>query len=94
MSSIRRPMFSTGLLMQVALALCAATVWGQSTANKPQIGYLYPGGGQQGSVIEIIAGGQFLRGASKVYVSAISSGEIENLLLMRYMNLLKLEASG
>ncbi len=53
----------------VILFFCVATAWGQQTANQPQIGYLYPGGGQQGSVIQIIAGGQFLRGAAKVRVS-------------------------
>ncbi|MHC4546712.1 MAG: DUF1501 domain-containing protein, partial [Planctomycetota bacterium] len=36
---------------------------------KPHIGYLYPGGGQQGSVVRITAGGQFLTGAKEVYVS-------------------------
>ncbi|MHC4461564.1 MAG: hypothetical protein ACYS30_09025 [Planctomycetota bacterium] len=38
-------------------------------SREPHIGYLYPGGGQQGSVIQITAGGQFLRGANDVYVS-------------------------
>jgi len=52
----------------VALAFCAATVWGQAT-NEPDIGYLYPAGGQAGTVIQITAGGQFLKGARRVYVS-------------------------
>ncbi|MHC4630052.1 MAG: hypothetical protein ACYS9C_02130 [Planctomycetota bacterium] len=56
-------------LMFVALMLCVATAWGQSVTNQPHIGYLYPGGGQQGSVIKITAGGQFLGGATDVYVS-------------------------
>jgi hypothetical protein len=43
--------------------------WGQSSTNQPQIGYLYPAGGQRGTVIQIVAGGQFLRGASEVYIS-------------------------
>lgn len=38
-------------------------------ANTPQIGYLYPAGGQKGTVVDIIAGGQFLRGPVKVYVT-------------------------
>jgi hypothetical protein len=63
MSSIRRPLFLT-------LTLCVATAWGQSSStNKPQIGYLYPGGGRQGTVVLITAGGQFLRGAADVHVS-------------------------
>ncbi len=56
-------------LMFLALTLCVATAWGQSGTNQPHIGYLYPGGAQQGSVIQITAGGQSLRGAKYVYVS-------------------------
>ena len=62
MACIRRLMF-------VALTLCVATAWGQVNTTEPHIGYLYPGGGQQGSVVRITAGGQFLRGATDVYVS-------------------------
>ena len=58
----------TPRLILVALVLCAATAWGQAT-NEPDIGYLYPAGGQAGTVIQIIAGGQFLKGARHVYVS-------------------------
>ncbi len=38
-------------------------------ANKSQIGYLYPAGGQQGTVVQVTAGGQFLRGANRVIIS-------------------------
>jgi hypothetical protein len=62
MASIRRLIF-------LALILCATTAWGQSVTRKPNIGYLYPSGAQQGSVVQITAGGQFLNGATKVYVS-------------------------
>jgi len=55
-------------LMLVTLILCVATAWGQST-SEPHIGYLYPSGGQQGTVIQITVGGQFLKGADAVYVS-------------------------
>jgi len=55
--------------MFVALTLCIATAWGQSNMREPHIGYLYPGGGQQGTVIQITAGGQYLGGATEVYVS-------------------------
>lgn len=61
MSSAPRPIL-------MALALCAATAWGQTT-REPGIGYLYPAGGQAGTVIQITVGGQFLRGARHVYVS-------------------------
>ncbi|MFH1716863.1 MAG: hypothetical protein ABIF19_05895, partial [Planctomycetota bacterium] len=60
--------------MFVAVALFSAAApcpqgMGQSNANQPQIGYLYPGGGQAGTVFKITAGGQFLRGAAEVYIS-------------------------
>ena len=50
------------------LFLCLAA-WGQSVTREPHIGYLYPGGGQQGTVIQISAGGQYLNGATDVYIS-------------------------
>ena len=52
----------------VGLFFCVATASGQNT-NQPHIGYLYPAGAQQGSVIRITAGGQTLRSSTKVYVS-------------------------
>ncbi|MCX7015200.1 MAG: PPC domain-containing protein [Candidatus Sumerlaeota bacterium] len=52
-----------------ALLLCAANAWGQTAERQPHVGYLYPAGGQQGTVVQSIAGGQFLRGATDVYVS-------------------------
>jgi len=55
------------ILMLVAMTLGAATAWGQT--NEPHIGYLYPSGGQRNTVVQITAGGQFLRGASAVHVS-------------------------
>jgi hypothetical protein len=53
----------------VVLALCAVTAWGQQIASEPHIGYLYPAGGQTGCVIQVTAGGQFLRGVTGVYIS-------------------------
>ena len=49
--------------------VCVATAHGQTKSNVPHIGYLYPGGGQQGTVIRITAGGQSLRGVTNVYIS-------------------------
>ncbi len=54
--------------MLAALAFCTATVWGQST-KEPQLGYLYPAGGQAGTTVQITVGGQRLRSALHVYVS-------------------------
>ncbi len=57
------------ILMFVGLAFCAATAWGQSGTIQPHIGYLYPAGAQQGTVVRITAGGQALRNSTEVYVS-------------------------
>ena len=40
-----------------------------SSEREPHIGYLYPAGGQQGSVIKITVGGQFIKDANEVYVT-------------------------
>lgn len=56
-------------LMLVSLTTCVATAWGQSDTKSPHAGYLYPAGGQQGTVFEITAGGQYLNGVNNVYIS-------------------------
>ena len=71
--------------MFVASTLCVATAWGQVNPREPHIGYLYPGGGQQGSVVQITAGGQFLRGANNVYVS----GQGVHASVIRYISPLR-----
>lgn len=58
----------TGLIFAILL-LCVATAWGQQVVSEPHVGYLYPAGGQQGSVVQITVGGQFLRGAVEVHIS-------------------------
>ncbi len=60
---------TTRYLLLVALTACASTAWGAPATREPHIGYLFPAGGQRGSVFEVIAGGQLLRGPSDVYVS-------------------------
>jgi len=50
------------------LVLCSTSAWGAMDKREPHIGYLYPAGAQLGSTVYITAGGQFLRGASDVYV--------------------------
>jgi hypothetical protein len=49
--------------------LCVSAAPGQTNTRKPHTGYLYPAGGQQGTVVIITAGGQFLNGVTEVYVS-------------------------
>ena len=62
-------MVFTRRLTFMALILFASVAWGQSNTREPKIGYLYPGGGQQGTVIQITAGGQYLNGVQDVYIS-------------------------
>lgn len=68
---------SRKILLCVVVSLSAMT----ALANEPRIGYLYPAGGQQGTVVQIIAGGQFLRGAHHVYIS----GEGVTANVVKYM---------
>ena len=56
-------------MMLVVMAALTGAAWGQSGQREPSMGYLYPAGGQRGSVFEIIAGGQFLRGVNGVHVT-------------------------
>ncbi|MCE5340671.1 MAG: hypothetical protein LLF92_06035 [Planctomycetaceae bacterium] len=58
----------TKYILFVLLA-CVSITQSQTNTNKPEIGYLYPAGGQTGTTVQIIAGGQFLGGASEVYIS-------------------------
>jgi hypothetical protein len=48
---------------------CLASAWGQPNARGPQIGYLYPAGGKQGTTFRVTAGGQLLRDATDARVS-------------------------
>ena len=51
------------------LIVSVGTAWAQTSTQRSQIGYLYPGGAQQGTTILVSAGGQFLKGANQVHVS-------------------------
>ncbi|MCP4261173.1 MAG: hypothetical protein GY774_27250 [Planctomycetes bacterium] len=62
MSNIRKLVFLT-------LTTFAATAHGQTKSNEPHIGYLYPGGGRQGTAIHITAAGQVLSGVTNVYTA-------------------------
>jgi len=54
----------------------------------PKIGYLYPAGGQKGTVIRIIAGGQKLNNANGVYISGkgVNGKIIGNYRLRKNLN--------
>jgi hypothetical protein len=70
------------LKLFVVLILPVTACWAQSNRRQPHIGYLYPAGGRQASVIQILAGGQFLRNATDVYVS----GAGVHAEVIKYMN--------
>jgi hypothetical protein len=53
----------------VATALFAPPAWGQTANTTARIGYLYPAGARRGATMQIVVGGQFLRGANAVRVS-------------------------
>ncbi|HPO14135.1 MAG TPA: PPC domain-containing protein [Candidatus Hydrogenedentes bacterium] len=53
----------------MTIIFCATTVWAQTSQRQPHIGYLYPAGGQQGTIVEVLVGGQYLNGVNKVHVT-------------------------
>lgn len=53
-------------VVTAAVVLVALSAGGQSD---PRIGYIYPAGGQQGAVFQVVIGGQQLRGAQDVHIS-------------------------
>jgi len=75
-------------LVSVAVLLCAANAWGQTSARGPHIGYVFPAGGQVGSVVQIMVGGQNLRDVQEVYVTGegVQASEIQ------YVGRLRLKA--
>lgn len=56
-------------LIGIILLVCAATSWGQTPERIPQVGYVFPGGGQRGTTFNIIVGGQFINSAKAVHIS-------------------------
>lgn len=66
----------------VVLILSVTPCWAQSNRRQPHIGYLYPAGGQRASVVQVLAGGQFLRNPTDVYVS----GAGVHAEVIKYMN--------
>ena len=57
------------LITAVLILAIGNCVLAQSAARKVNVGYIYPAGGQQGTTLTAIAGGQYLRGTSQVLVS-------------------------
>lgn len=69
------------LLQKIILCGVLAAAASTAVGVEAQIGYLYPAGGQQGTTVQIIAGGQFLRGADKAYIT----GDGVTVKSVRYM---------
>lgn len=66
----RRTARSLRLALQVVpwIALLSRA-WAGQGSQDPHIGYIYPAGGQQGTTVDVVVGGQYLAGANAVYVS-------------------------
>jgi len=73
-----------------ATVLCTGTVWAQRGGREPHIGYLYPAGGQQDTVFEVLAGGQNLRSPEGVHVT----GEGVGASVIEYVPALPLNQRG
>lgn len=61
MRTLNRLWFVAGVLV------CSSIAWGAPTGHGPYIGYVFPAGGQQGSVLRINIGGQRLSGVSGAF---------------------------
>ncbi|MCP4707224.1 MAG: hypothetical protein GY869_01250, partial [Planctomycetes bacterium] len=68
-------------LFFLLLNLIVSVGYSQTNTRKPDIGYLYPAGGRQGSVVLVTAGGQFLNNPKSVHVS----GEGVHATVVQYM---------
>jgi hypothetical protein len=51
------------------VAALAGLIAGTAAAQEPRVGYVYPAGGRQGTLLHVIAGGQQLRPVSEAFVS-------------------------
>jgi hypothetical protein len=58
------------ILLTILAVLHATAAFAQPGPREPRIGYVYPGGGRQGTTFEVLVGGQGLQGASELHVSA------------------------
>lgn len=56
-------------LPALGLALALATASALAQSGVPHLGYVYPAGGRQGTSFQVSIGGQFLNGATNVFIS-------------------------
>ena len=66
---LRTSDFGLASLLIIFPALAFAPTALAQQPNSPRIGYAYPAGGRQGSTFQVKLGGQFLDGATNVFVS-------------------------
>jgi hypothetical protein len=71
MNWFNRRLSSARLLFSfAAICLCSSTLAQQPQAPRdPHLGYVYPAGAKQGAKVQVMIGGQALRGATDVHVS-------------------------
>jgi hypothetical protein len=63
---VSTPRWHVAVLLASALAIIPAV---SAQQNPPHLAYAYPAGGQRGTTVQVKVGGQFLDGATNVYVS-------------------------
>ncbi|MBI5692220.1 MAG: PPC domain-containing protein [Verrucomicrobia bacterium] len=70
-AAFRRSAFRPAALLAVALGLLPGFAAGQTAGQRttPNLGYVYPAGGQRGTTVTVYVGGERLNGASAAYLS-------------------------
>jgi hypothetical protein len=68
---MRRVLAAAFALAALVLSLGGPALSGQQPAAQapPRVGYVYPAGGQQGTTVRVVIGGQFLDGTSSTIIS-------------------------
>jgi hypothetical protein len=76
------------LILMNTICLGAVGATAALDSNPMTIGYVYPAGGQQGQTVQIVAGGQNLRGVRDVYVSGegVSAKVVRNMQAIQRLN--------
>ncbi|MCX5769292.1 MAG: hypothetical protein NTZ09_03320 [Candidatus Hydrogenedentes bacterium] len=83
------PALHLAVVMAVAVFLFTACAAGQATKRTTSIGYVFPAGAQQGTTVQILAGGQGLRGAKSALVSPAEG--VETSVLQHFRPLKKID---
>jgi hypothetical protein len=80
-----------GMPLAILLTLCVPAL--AQRGRVPDIGYVYPAGGQAGTQVEIVIGGMSLDGASDIYVSgagvSVSGLDFDRPLTNREVNIIQ-----